>query len=76
VDIDLALWEKPQSKLGKWLKSKKATQGKLQELSGVNKNTITSLCTKGITKESSDTIRRILDAAREIDSTVKYNDLF
>lgn len=67
---------KPRTKLGKWLDKRGVTNTWLQKESGVNKNTITDLTSKGEHSPTQTTMKRILKALREIDPRVKADDFW
>ncbi|RVT56447.1 helix-turn-helix domain-containing protein [Niallia taxi] len=68
---------KKRSKLGKWLDKRGITQTWLANKSGLNKNTINKL-TSGDSSAAPNvaTIRKILNALREVDPRVKSDDFF
>lgn len=68
---------KKRSKLGKWLDERGITQQWLIKTSGVNKNTISDLCTSDADHTPNlSTIKKIVQALKKVDSNVKSNDFF
>jgi predicted transcriptional regulator len=67
---------KPRSKLGKWLDKRGISQQWLVKKSGVNKNTVSDLCSGKNTNPKAQTLKKIIKALKEIDPNVKPTDFF
>ena len=68
---------KPRSKLGKFIDNYGINQSILADKSGVNKNTITKLCSEEVSVRNRKTGERILKAIRELTGKdVNYDDFW
>jgi transcriptional regulator with XRE-family HTH domain len=64
-------WKKPRSKFGRWLDEQGIGQLEFAEKSNVSRNTISKACNDKEYIPSPKVMKKILDAARKIDSKVK-----
>jgi hypothetical protein len=67
---------KPRTKLGCWLDERKLTESWLIENSGINKNTVTSLCGDTSYLPSGKTMQRVLNAVRSIEPEAKADQFW
>lgn len=68
---------KPRSRLGRFIDDHGVSQSTLADISGVNKNTITKLCSEETTVRNRKTGDRILKAIRELTGkNVGYDDFW
>lgn len=62
--------------LGKWMHKRGITQTWLKKKTGLNKNTITDLATNTERSHTQRTLKKVLNALREIDPNVKSDDFW
>jgi transcriptional regulator with XRE-family HTH domain len=68
---------KKRSKLGKWLDERGITQQWLANKSKVSRSTVSELCKADAEHEPTQgTMKKILTALRQIDSSLKSNDFW
>lgn len=67
---------KPRSRLGRWLDARRIPQKDLIRESGVNKATISRLCSGDAFKPRIDTARSIIKALKKWDKNVDYDDFW
>ncbi|TRY23697.1 helix-turn-helix transcriptional regulator [Brevibacillus sp. LEMMJ03] len=67
---------KQRSKFGKWLDSQGITQEELSQKSGVNKSTISRLCSGDAFRPSMKNASKIMQALRRLGKNVDYDDFW
>lgn len=67
---------KKRSKVGKFIDKHGYTQEQLKDVSKVNRNTISKICSDPDYVPSGSTMKKIIKALRELDTTVKSDDFF
>jgi predicted transcriptional regulator len=67
---------KKRTKLGKWLDRRGISQSWLMKKTGLNKNTIGDLTGNGDRSPNQRTMKKILQALREVDPNVKSDDFW
>lgn len=67
---------KSRTKLGKWLDRRGISQSWLKEKTGLNKNTVGDLVNDSERSPNQSTMKKILNALREIDPNVKSDDFW
>ncbi|MBM7592230.1 helix-turn-helix transcriptional regulator [Brevibacillus fulvus] len=67
---------KPRSKFGRWLDSERISQEELVRISGVNKSTISRLCSGDAFKPSMKSALKIISALRRVGKNVDYEDFW
>jgi len=71
----LGTWQK-RSELGKWLDQNGYTQEDLVNASGLNRNTVSKVCSDPDYIPSGRTMRKIMKAVRQIDPSLKAHDFW
>lgn len=69
-------WKKPRSRFGRWLDQQGIEQVEFSKLSGVSRNTISTLCNDKEYIPSPKVMKKILDTARQIEPSIKMDDFF
>lgn len=67
---------KERTQLGRWLDRRGITQQWLTKKSGLNKATVSDLCTNNERTPSGTTMKKILKALREIDQNIRQDDFW
>ena len=68
-------WKKPRSKLGSWMDQNKVSQEWLRKETGLNKSTISELCSEDCSPHN-ETRRNIIKALRKIDPLVSASEFW
>lgn len=66
----------PRSKFGKWIKRNGLTQMDVARMSGVSHTTISALATGKTKKPTRLVSRKLIDALRQVDPSVKAKDFW
>lgn len=72
-------WEqlgKKRSRLGRWLDERGMSQQWLMRAAGISKNTAGDLATKDEYLPTGSTMKKVLQALRKVDPTVKQDDFW
>ncbi|MEL3973065.1 helix-turn-helix transcriptional regulator [Rossellomorea oryzaecorticis] len=69
-------WKKPRSRFGRWLDQQGIEQVEFSKLSGVSRNTISTLCNDKEYIPSPKVMKKILDTVRQIEPGKKMDDFF
>jgi len=67
---------KKRSEVGKFLDKHRYTQEELKDMSKVNRNTVSKICSDSEYVPSGSTMKKILKALRELDPAVKMSDFW
>jgi transcriptional regulator with XRE-family HTH domain len=67
---------KPRTKLGRWVDSRGIKQEELAKKAGINRDSVSSACSKANYIPSPTVMKKILKALREVDSSVKADQFW
>ncbi|MBT2714711.1 helix-turn-helix transcriptional regulator [Bacillus sp. ISL-57] len=70
------MYGKPRSKLGEWLDSRGISQEWLSVKTKISRNTISKLASDKDYSPTLTTIKKIMNALREVDPTLRSDDFF